>query len=94
MSETKTKKYPHESENWNGYTLEELRYLRAYTAARIEINKERIRQSFSSAQTVPMLRAEGIMGKVIGSLSYVDLAVMAYKIGSRVFKTIRRFRRK
>ena len=34
MSNTTTKQLPHEKSEWNGYTLEEIRYMRAYTAAR------------------------------------------------------------
>ena len=94
MSEIKTKQLPHEKENWEGYTLEQLRYMRAYTAARLEINKDRLRQNFSQVKSLPALRASGILGKVLNSISYIDLAMLAFKIGSKAFKTVKWFRRK
>lgn len=36
------KQLPHNNEEWKGYTLEEIRYARAYTAARMELNRERL----------------------------------------------------
>lgn len=40
-----TKILPHEKPEWNGYTLDELRYMRAYTAARLEINRDRMQRN-------------------------------------------------
>ena len=44
------KELPHEKEAWNGYTLDELRYMRAYTAARLEINRDRLRRNFGNVK--------------------------------------------
>ena len=37
-----SKQLPHTTAEWTGYTLDELRYVRAYTAARMELNRERV----------------------------------------------------
>lgn len=48
MSNTTTKQLPHEKSEWNGYTLEEIRYMRAYTAARMEITRDRLQRNFGN----------------------------------------------
>ncbi|MCI8997588.1 MAG: hypothetical protein HFJ95_01155 [Muribaculaceae bacterium] len=87
------KALPHEKEDWNGYTLDELRYLRAYTAARMEINRDQLRRNFSNVKNFNALPSKGLFGKILGTLSYLDIAIMTFRIGGKVFKTVRRLRR-
>ncbi len=84
---------PHEKDDWKGYTLDELRYMRAYTAARLEINRDRLNRNFAGVKSVGAFPAKGIVGKILGTLSYLDIAIMAFRIGGKVFKTVRRLRR-
>lgn len=84
---------PHEKDDWKGYTLDELRYMRAYTAARLEINRDRLNRNFAGVKSVGTFPAKGIVGKILGTLSYLDIAIMAFRIGGKVFKTVRRLRR-
>lgn len=91
MSERKL--LPHEKDNWTGYTLDEIRYLRAYTAARMEINRDHLRRNFSNVKNFNAFPAKGMFGKILGTLSYLDIAVMTFRIGSKVFKTVKRLRR-
>lgn len=84
---------PHEKDDWKGYSLDELRYMRAYTAARLEINRDRIHRNFANVKNVGAFPAKGIFGKILGTLSYLDIAIMAFRVGGKVFKTVRRLRR-
>lgn len=93
MSNNK-KSLPHEKPEWKGYTLDELRYMRAYTAARLEINRERLQQNFVAMKDYSPMNKSGLLGKVLGTLSYIDIAVLTYRIGSRAFKTMRFLRGK
>lgn len=88
------KELPHEKPTWTGYTLDELRYMRAYTAARIEINRDRIERNFVGLKDSGPVSKKGLVGKVLGTLSYIDIALLTYKIGSRAFKTVRLLRGK
>lgn len=66
---------------WKGYDIDELRYQQAYTEARLEIEKERmaanVRGIYSSTA---MTRSGGIVSRILGSLNYVDYAIIAYRI--------------
>lgn len=94
---TVNKKLPHhdpDTAEWKGYTMDELRYARAYTAARIELNKGRLMSRFSQMRKADMqpVMSKGLIGKVIGAFSYIDLAMLAWKIGKNVFKVSRLMR--
>ncbi len=86
------KEMPHEKDEWKGYTLDELRYMRAYAAARIEINRDRLRTNFRNARHAGPKSIGGVVGRVLGALSYIDIAIMSFKVGSKVLKTVRRIR--
>lgn len=78
---------PHQKENWQGYTLDELRYMRAYSAARIEINRERLNARIGAIQKHGLGgSSRSIMGKVLGAFNYFDIGLIAWQIGSKVFK--------
>lgn len=94
MSNTTTKQLPHEKSEWNGYTLEELRYMRAYTAARIEITRDRLQRNFGKLKDYGPVSKTGLLGKVLGTLSYIDIAIITYRIGSRALRTMRFLRGK
>ena len=88
------KELPHEKEAWNGYTLDELRYMRAYTAARLEINRDRLRRNFGNVKKLGPASSTGLLGKVLGTLSYLDIALVTFRIGSKAFKAMRCLKRK
>lgn len=93
---TKAKQLPHQSPDWNGYTLDELRYMRAYTAARIEINRDRLTSRIRnvSKEGKKGIAPSGMIGKVLGAFSYIDMAIIAWKLGSNIFRIFRTFKRK
>ncbi len=87
------KKHQLKSKGWRGYTLDELRYRQALTEVAIDIEKDRISHSISDA--VPNAiksgsRGSSMISKALGALSYVDYAVL----GWRLIKMIRGLRRK
>lgn len=88
------KQLPHEKPEWTGYTLEELRYMRAYTAARLEINKDRLQRNITNFKNSGPVSKSGLLGKVLGTLSYLDIALLTFRIGSKALKTMRLLRRK
>lgn len=93
---TEKKRLPHKEENWDGYTVDEVRYLRAYTAARLEINRDRIMRNASAvmeSNSSPFGNGSGLLSKLLGTLSYIDIALVTYKLGRGIFRTVRRFRR-
>lgn len=81
-------------EQWSGYTLDELRYRRAVTLARIEVQKEKLRLGAADmrAGSGPFSSA-GIAGKIMGSLNYLDYIILAFKASRLIGRTISSFRR-
>lgn len=83
---------------WSGYTLDELRYHRALTLARIEIEKERItigaRQIYSSKMgQIPGMRGSGIISKLLSALTIADYAVIGIKVIRKLSAIYRSSRR-
>lgn len=84
-----TKELPHEKPEWSGYTLEELRYMRAYTVARLEINRDRLQRNFAGLKDAAPVSKSGMLGKLLGTLSYIDIALLTFRVGSKAFKVAR-----
>ena len=74
------------------YNFDELRYRRAFALARYEMAKMRFVEDMKMAkgQIPAAITGKGIIGKILGSLNYVDYALIAYRIISK----IRKFRKK
>ncbi len=82
MKKTKT---PEENLEWNGYTIDELRYKRALTTARLDIQKERLLNQVNAVKgSFGMLEGRGIVGKMLRSLNYIDYAVLAFQAVGRI----------
>lgn len=86
----KTKQLPHQGEDFNGYTLDELRYMKAYEAARMEIARDRISQSLNGVRNTSAVLTSGVISKVVGSFSYIELGFIAFKTVKRLLKLFRR----
>lgn len=93
---TTAKQLPHNTEEWKGYKLEELRYARAYTAARMELNRERLAARVVDIQKNGLNPAvsKGILGKMLGAFSYIDIALLAWRVGRKLFLVTRAFKRR
>lgn len=71
---------------WEGLTLDEIRYARALTETRIMISKETL-----AARTRNVVSGEAIndnaktmLGRMLGALSWLDYGLIAMRIGSRL----------
>ena len=69
---TKKIKATEQSPEWKGYDIDELRYLQAYAQARLEIEKERMLASAQSLYSGTAIKKSGIMGRILGSLTYIQ----------------------
>lgn len=76
-----------------GYGIDELRYRRAYVLAKCEIAKMQMTDQLSHFRN-GVSQPTGIMGKLLNSLSYVDYALIAFRLGQRFFKWRNRRRNK
>lgn len=95
MSKFEENKAEHRKDpNWKGYTLEELMYQRAYTAARIEIQKQRLVTNYNELSNAhSSVSGFSLVRRLTSGFSYFDIAVYAFKIGRGIFRGIRRLRR-
>lgn len=77
---------------WDGLTLDELRYARALTRARIEISKEML-----AARTDALLKgrtpgtdSKTMFGRMVGALNWLDYGLIALRVGSKLSGIFRR----
>lgn len=93
---TQNKQLPHHTNEWKGYDIDELRYVRAYTAARLELNRERVTTRLENIRKNGLKPGvpKNVFGKVLGAFSYIDIALLAWRAGRRVFSVTRAFRRR
>ena len=85
------KQLPHNTEEWKGYTLEEIRYARAYTAARMDLNRERLTARARDMQKNGLKPgvSKGMLGKMLGAFSYIDIALLTWRVGRKLFRVTR-----
>ncbi|MDE7125413.1 MAG: hypothetical protein K2O12_02900 [Muribaculaceae bacterium] len=76
------------SENWEGYTLEELRYHRALNLARRELVSQQLKTLATDVANGSAITSNNrtILSKITSSLSYIDYGIMAFTIVSRIRK--------
>lgn len=90
----KQKQLPHKQDSWHGYTMDEMMYQKAFLLARMEVSKTRLTNSIEEFRTgFPGVKGGSIWSKVLSSFSYLDYAVLAFKLGSRVARLMRTMRR-
>lgn len=80
---------------WDGYTLEELRYQRALTTARIAISRELLMIQASQlykGKLPPQPGRSGIFSRMLSSLSIFDYVILAMRIGHKLTRAFRIFR--
>ncbi len=95
--ENTQKQLPHHKDDleWKGYTLDEIRYARAYTAARMELNRERLaaRSQNIRKNGIKPGMPKGMLGKMLGAFSYIDIALIAWRVGKKLFTVTRAIRK-
>lgn len=79
-------------EDWKGYTIDELRYRRAYVATCSELAKERLDQSFHALRSNTLQSAASAATGVTKSLPLIGTAYTVVKWGSRAYKYFKQLR--
>ena len=82
---TKALTKPQEQENWNGYTIEELRY-----RARCELEKEKLLSGMSRFRGHAGQSTMRAVEKVGSAIPLFNYALLAFTVGSKVWRTGRR----
>lgn len=73
--------------DFKGYDIDELRYRRAFALARYEMAKMRMGEEVESVKDgVSGFGPKGIMGKILRNLSFIDYALIGYRIYSKMRK--------
>lgn len=82
------------ADNWRGYTLEELRYRRAYVDARRELERERIAYNLSNWRQHTASAAGTTLKRIGTAIPAVNYAVAAVGVGMKVMRLFRRKKKK
>lgn len=63
---------------WQGYTLQQLRYRRAYIAARLELEKEQLLRDFQTEKSV-MASPMGIISGIGSAFKYLNWGILGWQ---------------
>ena len=78
------KLYKHvRDENWDGYTLDELRYRRAFVAARLEIDKERLLRSFNHYKEGTLGSVASIFSRLGSYFPFISSAIISLSVANK-----------
>lgn len=72
-------------QEWEGLTLDEIRYARALTETRIMISREIVGARFRSTLSGNATGTGGrsLMSRMLGALSWLDYGLLALRIGAK-----------
>ena len=78
-------------QEWEGQTLDEIRYARALTETRILISREIVASQARSVFHGNAIGSSGrsLMGRMLGALSWLDYGLIALRVGSKLTGIIR-----
>nr|MBD5376550.1 hypothetical protein [Bacteroides sp.] len=85
---------PQNDDHWKGYTLEDLRYRRAYVAARRELEKERLYNRLGATKKGATESVTNRVRRVASMVPFMEYGIMAFSVGSKVFRFLGKFRKK
>ena len=71
---------------WDGLTLDEIRYARALTSARIDISREMLAARTNAIMAGRSQGTEGrtMLGRMLGALNWIDYGLIAIRLGSKI----------
>lgn len=84
-------------ENWNGYTLEEMQYMRAKVLLRKELQKEKLASTFQemlSQDVIPGGVTGGLTKRLFGKITVVDYLLIGFKLSKTLGKWWKYFHKK
>lgn len=73
-----------EEAEWEGYTMEQLRYERAMTEVRIELEKERLTRGGRGGRRRGATAGQPTWQRLAAMLSYADYVVLGVKLWRRL----------
>jgi len=88
------KSMPHHQDDWEGYTLEDLRYRRAYVAACRELEREKLAHAAGALRTNPATGAFNAVRRVTEKVPMLNYTLLALGVGQKAWKIISKFRGK
>lgn len=76
---------------WDGLSLDEIRYARAITETRILISREILATRMQETIAGKSLGsgARTLMGRMLGALSWLDVGLISLRVGSKALKILR-----
>ncbi len=76
---------------WDGLTLDEIRYARALTETRILISREILTAHMQETLAGKGLgtNAKTLMGRMLGALSWLDVGLISLRVGSKIMDIFR-----
>jgi len=93
MENRKMDLYPRQTE-WEGFTLEEIRYHRALTLSRISVKRElllmNVKHLYSGRN--PQSGSRSIVGRVMSAFSVMDYAIIGLRLFAKFSPMLRLFR--
>lgn len=77
---------------WEGLTLDEIRYARALTQTRILISREILGARFHKTLggKISSTSSRSFIGRMLSGLSWLDLGLLTFRLGSKVTGLFRR----
>lgn len=75
---------------WKGYTMAELRYHRAMSLARIEMERERVVDAADRMRQGNFVLSSGLFSRLLGALNYTDYIVMVVRLWQNIAPLFRR----
>lgn len=79
------------NKQWNGYTLEELRFRRMLSLAKFELGKTSLASEMHSLTSGRVVR-DSLFSKIFGALNYADYAILAFRLCRNMLHIFRRRR--
>lgn len=76
---------------WNGYTIDELRYMRALSVVKCEMQKEKLISSVAliKQNTALLLKPNsrsGYVGKLLSAFDFFDYAFISFKLVRKLYR--------
>lgn len=79
MVETTNNKQENSTNVWKGVTIEELKFMRAVAAVKLELQKDLLKNKASETLPAGMSSAQGVSSKINGKLSFIQKALLFVK---------------
>lgn len=84
-----------EKTTWKGYNFDELRYQRALTVIKCEMEKEKLKGVADAVKQggfplIGSVNRHSLFNKMLGALDFADYSFLAFKLGRKLHKLFSR----